>query len=140
MAAAPLTESPSSPMAQGYGTRWLATRACALSVLFAGPFTSARPLRPPGPLSAAAILASALERIRHHLVGLRMPKALETLDHTVRRLEQSEVSALEALEVLLGEELSLRETRRITMAQLTARLSTVKTLAGFDFACCITRW
>jgi DNA replication protein DnaC len=85
-------------------------------------------------MSAAAIPASALERIRHHLVGLRMPKALETLDHTVRRLEQGEVSALEALEVLLGEELSLRETRRIKMALLTARLSTVKTLAGFDFA------
>jgi DNA replication protein DnaC len=85
-------------------------------------------------MSAAAIPGSALERIRHHLVGLRMPKALETLDHTVRRLEQGEVSALEALEVLLGEELTLRETRRIKMALLTARLSTVKTLAGFDFA------
>ena len=57
-------------------------------------------------MSAALIAPSALERIRHHLVGLRMPKALETLDHTVRRLEQGEVSALEALEVLLGEELS----------------------------------
>jgi DNA replication protein DnaC len=85
-------------------------------------------------MSAAAIPSSALERIRRHLVGLRMPKALETLDHTVRRLEQGEVSALEALEVLLGEELTLRETRRIKMALLTARLSTVKTLAGFDFA------
>jgi DNA replication protein DnaC len=85
-------------------------------------------------MSAAAIPGSALERIRHHLVGLRMPKALETLDHTVRRLEHGEVSALEALEVLLGEELTLRETRRIKMALLTARLSTVKTLAGFDFA------
>jgi len=67
-------------------------------------------------MSAAAIPGSALERIRHHLVGLRMPKALETLDHTVRRLEHGEVSALEALEVLLGEELTLRETRRIKMA------------------------
>jgi DNA replication protein DnaC len=85
-------------------------------------------------MSAAAIPGSALERIRHHLVGLRMPKALETLDHTVRRLEHGEVSALEALEVLLGEELTLRETRRIKMALLTARLSTVKTLTGFDFA------
>jgi DNA replication protein DnaC len=63
-----------------------------------------------------------------------MPKALETLDHTLRRLEQGEVSALEALEVLLGEELSLRETRRIKMALLTARLTTVKSLASFEFA------
>jgi DNA replication protein DnaC len=85
-------------------------------------------------MSAAAIPSSSLERIRRHLVGLRMPKALETLDHTLRRLEQGEVSALEALEVLLGEELSLRETRRIKMALLTARLTTVKSLASFDFA------
>jgi hypothetical protein len=66
-------------------------------------------------MSAAAMPSSALERIRRHLVGLRMPKALEILDHTVRRLEQGEVSALEALEVLLGEELTLRETRRTGM-------------------------
>ena len=85
-------------------------------------------------MNAAAISSSALERIRRHLVGLRMPKALETLDQTVRRLEQGELSALEALEVLLGEELSLRETRRIKMALLTARLTTVKTLTSFDFA------
>lgn len=85
-------------------------------------------------MSAALLPVSALERIRRHLVGLRMPKALETLDHTLRRLEQGEVSALEALEVLLGEELSLRETRRIKMALLTARLTTVKSLASFDFA------
>jgi DNA replication protein DnaC len=85
-------------------------------------------------MSPAPIATSSLERIRRHLVGLRMPKALETLDHTLRRLEQGEVSALEALEVLLGEELSVRETRRIKMALLTARLTSVKTLASFDFA------
>jgi len=53
---------------------------------------------------------STLDRIRHDLVGLRMPRALEALDQIVRRLEQSEISALEAIDILLSEELTLRET------------------------------
>jgi DNA replication protein DnaC len=76
---------------------------------------------------------NALERIRRHLVGLKMPRALEALDATVSRLEQGEASALEAIEALLGEELTTRETRRIKMALQTARLTTIKTLAGYDF-------
>jgi DNA replication protein DnaC len=78
--------------------------------------------------------ASPIERIRRHLVGLKMPRALEALDATLHRLEQGEASALEALETLLGEELSTRETRRIKMALQTARLGTIKTLAGYDFS------
>lgn len=74
------------------------------------------------------------ERIRRHLVGLKMPTALEALQATLSRIEQGEVTALEAIEALLGEELSTRETRRIKMALQTARLTTVKTLAGFDFS------
>src|SRR5919205_329056 len=75
-----------------------------------------------------------LERIRHHLVGLRMPRALEVLDHTVRQLERGEIAPLEALDRLLAEELCLRETRRVKAALMMARLTSVKTLAGFDFA------
>ena len=75
-----------------------------------------------------------LERIRHHLVGLRMPRALEVLDHTVRQLERGEITPLDALDRLLAEELCLRETRRVKAALMTARLTSVKTLAGFDFA------
>lgn len=77
---------------------------------------------------------SPLERIRRHLVGLKMPRALETLEGTLARIEQGEVSALEAIETLLGEELTTRETRRIKMALMTARLTTVKTLGGYDFS------
>ena len=47
------------------------------------------------------------------LVGLKMPRALEALDDIVRRLEQGEISALEAIDTLLAEELTLRENRRI---------------------------
>jgi hypothetical protein len=76
---------------------------------------------------------SVLERIRQTLVGLRMPRALEMIDATVRRLERGEVSPLEAIETLLAEEWSLRENRRVKTALVMARLSTIKTLAGFDF-------
>ena len=77
---------------------------------------------------------STLDRIRCHLVGLKMPRALEVLEHTLRQLERGEVSALEAIDALLGEELSLREGRRVKAALKMGRLLTIKTLAGFDFA------
>lgn len=77
---------------------------------------------------------SPLERIRRHLVGLRMPRALETLDVTLKRLEQGETTVLDALEALLGEEFTTRETRRIKMALQTARLTSIKTLASYDFS------
>ena len=77
--------------------------------------------------------ANMTEQIRRHLVGLRMPRALEALQMTLSRIEQGEVSALEAIEALLGEEYTTRESRRIKMALQTARLTTVKTLSGYDF-------
>ena len=72
-------------------------------------------------------------RIRESLVGLRMPRALELLDSVVQRLEQGEITALEAIDQLLLEEYSLREGRRVTMALTTANLTPVKTLESFDF-------
>ncbi len=75
-----------------------------------------------------------IERIRGHLVGLRMPRALETLDHVVQQLERGQVSAIEAIEVLLAEEITVRESRRIKAALQMARLATIKTLSGFDFS------
>lgn len=82
----------------------------------------------------SAIPPSPLERIRRHLVGLKMPRALEALDHTLQRLEHGETSVLDVLETLLGEEFTTRETRRIKMALQTARLGSIKTLAGYDFS------
>ena len=77
---------------------------------------------------------ATLDRIRRHLVGLRMPRALEVLEHLLRQLERGEISALEAIDNLLDEELSLREGRRVKAALKMGRLLTIKTLAGFDFA------
>lgn len=82
----------------------------------------------------SSIPNSPIERIKRHLVGLKMPRALEALDATLHRLEQGETSVLDALETLLGEELTTRETRRIKMALQTARLGSIKTLAGYDFS------
>jgi DNA replication protein DnaC len=77
---------------------------------------------------------SMLDRIRHDLVGLKMPRALEALDQIVRRLEHAEISALEAIDILLSEELTLRENSRIKTALRMGRLATIKTLSGFDFS------
>jgi DNA replication protein DnaC len=75
-----------------------------------------------------------IERIRTHLVSLRMPRALEALDLVVQQLERGEASAIEAIETLLAEELSIRESRRIKAALQMARLTPIKTLSGFDFS------
>ncbi len=75
-----------------------------------------------------------LERIRRTLIALRMPRALELLDHAVQQLERGEVSALELIDTVLAEELSVRETSRIKTALRMGRLATIKTLAGFDFS------
>lgn len=82
----------------------------------------------------AALTPSTLDRIRSDLVGLKMPRALEALEQIVRRLEHAEINALEAIDILLSEELTLRENSRIKTALRMGRLATVKTLSGFDFA------
>jgi len=79
------------------------------------------------------LVPSVVERIKRNLVGLLMPTALELVDALVRQLERGEITALEAIDSLLSEELTLRENRRIKTALVMARLSTIKTLADFDF-------
>ncbi|UWQ61934.1 IS21-like element helper ATPase IstB [Leisingera caerulea] len=78
-------------------------------------------------------MTAILDRIRGALVGLKMPRALEALDHTMQKLEQGEISGIEALDALLSEEYASRETRRIDVALKTAKLMPIKTLEGFDF-------
>jgi DNA replication protein DnaC len=79
-------------------------------------------------------MTEILDRIRGALVGLRMPRALEALDHTMQKLEQGKLSGIEALDALLSEEYATRETRRIDVALKTAKLLPIKTLEGFDFS------
>lgn len=77
---------------------------------------------------------AAIDSVKRSLVALRMPRALEMLDTTLRRIEQGEVTWIEALDQLLIEELTLRDNRRVSTALRMSRLTTVKTLTGFDFA------
>src|SRR4051812_12550361 len=91
-------------------------------------------------MKGETLVKAPIERIRHHLVSLRMPRALETLDHLVQQIERGQIGTLEAIEALLAEELTLpeeltlREGRRIKAALQMARLTPVKTLADFDFS------
>ena len=85
-------------------------------------------------MSTIDTATGVVDRIKRSLVGLKMPMALEIVDVILRRIERGEVSALEAIDLLLFEELTLRETRRVKTALVMARLSTIKTLTSFDFA------
>lgn len=78
--------------------------------------------------------ASRIDNIRRSLVHLKMPRALEMLDPTIRRIEQGQIDGIEAIDDLLAEELSLRENRRVKAALRMARLPVIKTLAGYDFS------
>jgi DNA replication protein DnaC len=81
-----------------------------------------------------ASASTTVDSIKNSLVALRMPRALEVLDVTLRRIEQGEIDGIEALDQLLVEELTVRENRRVRTALTLARLTTIKSLAGFDFA------
>jgi DNA replication protein DnaC len=76
---------------------------------------------------------SRRERIQAQLVDLRMPGALESLD-TVLSAADSGLHAGEAIETLLGAQITLRNNRRLQAAMRSSRLPAVKTLAGFDFS------
>ena len=78
--------------------------------------------------------ASRVDNIRRSLVHLKMPRALEMLDATLRGIEQGKIDGVEAIDILLNEELSLRENRRIKAALRMARLPIIKTLYGYDFS------
>lgn len=61
-------------------------------------------------------ILSMIDRIRYDLVGPKMPRAMEALDNVLRRLEHDQLSALEAIDIPLSEELTLRENSRIKTA------------------------
>jgi DNA replication protein DnaC len=75
---------------------------------------------------------SRRERIQAQLVDLRMPGALEALDSVLSRADGG-LSASEAIESLLGAQITLRNNRRLQAAMRSSRLPAVKTLADFDF-------
>ena len=74
------------------------------------------------------------DRIRQSMVSLHMARALETLDQTLSRLEKGEISAIEAIDQLLAEELNLREGR-VTLggADITALTPQERVRKGMGF-------
>jgi DNA replication protein DnaC len=78
--------------------------------------------------------ASLRERIRAQLADLKMPGALEGLDGVLSRVDGGELAGGEAIESLLGAQITLRNNRRLQTAMRSSRLPAIKTLADFDFS------
>jgi len=78
--------------------------------------------------------ASLRDRLRAQLADLKMPGALEALDDILARIDGGQLKAPDALEALLGAQISLRNTRRLVAAMRSSRLPAVKTLADFDLS------
>lgn len=73
------------------------------------------------------------ERIGAQLVDLKMPGALEALDEVLSGVDGGGITGAEAVERLLGAQITLRNNRRLAAAMRSSRLPAVKTLDDFDF-------
>lgn len=76
---------------------------------------------------------SRRDRIRAQLADLKLPGALEALDRVLAQVDSGAVTAPEAIELVLGAQIDLRNNRRLQAAMRSSRLPAVKTLADFDF-------
>jgi DNA replication protein DnaC len=81
-----------------------------------------------------AVSRSRRDRIRLMLADLKMPGALEALDQVLTGVDGGGVTASEAIEQLLGAQITLRNNRRLQAAMRSSRLPVVKTLEDFDFS------
>ncbi|MGO9703509.1 MAG: AAA family ATPase, partial [Xanthobacteraceae bacterium] len=61
------------------------------------------------------------DRIRKTLVGLKMPRALEVLDQTVRQLERGESNALEVIDTLFATSSRMQDIFRAVVDDPVAR-------------------
>lgn len=77
---------------------------------------------------------SRRDRIRHMLADLKMPGALEALDEVLTGVDGGGVTASQAIEQLLGAQITLRNNRRLQAAMRSSRLPVIKTLEDFDFS------
>jgi DNA replication protein DnaC len=80
-----------------------------------------------------AAVPSLRDRVRAQLADLKMPGALEALDDVLAALDGGTVRPADAIEQLLGAQITLRNNRRLQAAMRSSRLPVVKTLADFDF-------
>jgi len=78
--------------------------------------------------------SSRREQIRWMLADLKMPGALEAADGILSKADSGSLTAAEAIQELLGAQISLRNNRRLQAAMRSSRLPAVKTLEEFDFS------
>jgi len=78
--------------------------------------------------------ASRRDTIRSMLADLKLPGALEASDEILAEADGGAITASEAIERLLGAQISLRNNRRLQAAMRSSRLPAVKTLEEFDFS------
>ena len=78
--------------------------------------------------------SSRREQIRWMLADLKMPGALEAADGILAKADSASITAAEAIQELLGAQISLRNNRRLQAAMRSSRLPAVKTLEEFDFS------
>ena len=75
-----------------------------------------------------AAARSRRDRIRAQLADLKMPGALEAIDDVLTGVDGGGVTASEAIEQLLGAQITLRNNRRLQAAMRSSRLPAIKTL------------
>lgn len=81
-----------------------------------------------------AAARSRREHIRAMLADLKLPGSLEAIDGVLSDADGGTLTAAEAIERLLGAQITLRNNRRLQTAMRASRLPAVKTLAEFDFS------
>ena len=81
-----------------------------------------------------AVPTTRRDQIRWMLADLKMPGALEAVDGILSKADGGSVTAAEAIQELLGAQISLRNNRRLQAAMRSSRLPAVKTLEEFDFS------
>ena len=74
------------------------------------------------------------ERIRAHAERLRLANLNDELESLVARAEESQMGYLEFVDLLLDEEVGVRESRRVTNALKLSGLPHHKRLSEFDFS------
>lgn len=77
---------------------------------------------------------SRRDRIRTQLADLKMPGSLEALDQVLSQVDGAKLGASDAIEALLGAQITLRNNRRLQAAMRSSRLPAVKTISDFDFS------
>jgi len=81
-------------------------------------------------MSANTTVAS----LKTYLADLAMPGSLEVIDSLMERLDRGTVSAVEAMEQLIGAQVVLKRQRRLSIALQASKLQSVKKLDTFDFS------